>query len=519
MSSSYPPPSWVSPHSWVSPPPPPPPPLFVFRGESVSDHSAKIFSVISHLQTNLTPQALHEQLLKSRIPLGIDLNDLGHAYYGYYWKQGSVANQAQQGSKDQIIARIRANQAQLGSKDQIIAQIRANQANKFNEPLQVPNPTAPGDEPHDRVCDVDYGPNYVMSPHVFAEALRTISPKEMMSQYYHHRLICHNNFNDFLTHMNQTLRTYFETPAYEVGSEMNELLNGIIKCICLRVLSSSSYHYAYKANHILNDVAMKHLLEFYQITRLIHPWNEISFMQHVHMIRKYDVLKNFIASVLDLGPSFMSAHYFTFNQVTPNLLLVLVDNLYKETARFSCAKFPQCITDLKRNISSDVILYSMQLQTELNPEAIVHTGFALLQFLAERIKQDTALSRDTKYDYNVAHKVFTMTGEAIQQLPVATHQREHARFIEFEKKIIDMTRVRKSTSELEKVVRMHPSPFQALIISPLMFRAGHNIRASPPPASLRASPTPVHRTMKRLRNYGGARSKKSAKKFTKTRKS
>jgi hypothetical protein len=206
------------------PPPPLPrgsPPPFEFTGKPLSEHSEQIYNIISKLKTNLTPRELYTELNQLRIPMGIDVNDLGHAYYGYYWKQGSVASQAQQGSV-------------------------ANQANKIKEPFQVPNATAHGDEHHDRVCNVNYAPNkYLMSPDVFAEALRTISPKEMTSQYYHHRLICHNNFNDFLTHMNQTLKTYFVTPAYAVGPPMNQLLNGIIKCICLRVLSRSAYHYAY----------------------------------------------------------------------------------------------------------------------------------------------------------------------------------------------------------------------------------------------------------------------------------
>ena len=204
----------------------------------------------------------------------------------------------------------------------------------------------------------------------------------------------------------------------------------------------------------------------------------------------------FIARLLDLGPSFLSTHYFTFREVTNNLELVLFDDLYGEQAYFACESFPH---GLKRNISSDDILHSMQLlSASPNNKEIVDAGLTLLQFLVNRIKQDNALSRDTKDDYYVVHEVFQMTGEAIDQLPVATHPHEHALFMNFGNEIIAITRVmnskreRKSKrSKREKVysLRMYSSPFQALIISPRMFRAGLRVRASPPP--VRVSPPPV----------------------------
>jgi hypothetical protein len=522
------------------PPPPLPrgsPPPFEFTGKPLSEHSLQIYSIISDLKTNLTPRELYTELNQLRIPLMIDVNDLGHAYYGYYWKQGSVAsqaqqgsvaNQAQQGSKDQIIARIRANkaqqgsvasQAQLGSKDQIIARIRANQANKIKEPFQVPNATAHGDEHHDRVCNVNYAPNnYLMSPDVFAEALRTISPREITSSYYHHRLICHNNFNDFLTHMNQTLKTYFVTPAYAVGPPMNQLLNGIIKCICLRVLSRSAYHYAYIATHELNDNAMKHLLAFYRMTNLIHAWDENSFDQHEKIIHKYDVFKGFITELLNLPYwrlPFLSTHYFTFREVTNDLELVLFDNLYGELAYFTCARFPHCITELKRDISSQDILHSMELQTGVfphNPEAIVTAGLILLQFLVNRITQDNALSRNTIADYNVARNVLKLTHEHLSD---ATHPHEYALFNEFVR-IVMTPQFTNSETAPPPPPRMDSSPFQALHISHHMFRADRNT----PRAYLH--PVNMARSHKRKRQHsGGAKSNRSAKRSirkSKTRK-
>lgn len=494
--SFYPPP----PLPRVSPPPLPrvSPIPFKFTGKPLSEYSVQIYNIISDLKTNLTPRELYTELNQLRIPLMIDVNDLGHAYYGYYWKQGSVASQAQP-IKKQIIARIQA----------------ANKANKIKEPFQVPNATAPGDEHHDRVCNVNYAPNnYLMSPDVFAEALRTISPREITSSYYHHHSICHGDFITFLNHMNQTLKTYFETPAYEVGSEMNQLLNGIIKCICLRVLSRSAYHYEYRATDELNDNAMKHLLAFYRMTNLIHTWDKNSFDQHVKIIHKYDVFKGFITELLNLPfwkLPFLSTHYFTFREVTNDLELVLVDNLYGELAYFTCARFPHCITELKRDISSQDILHSMQLQTGLfprNPEAIVTAGLILLQFLVNRITQDNALSRNTIADYNVARSVLKLTDEHLSD---ATHPHEYALFNEFVR--IVMTRqFTNSETAPPPPPRMDSSPFQALHISRRMFRADHN--APLHRASLYHRSRDGSGSFKRQRS-GGAKSNKSAKPKTK----
>jgi hypothetical protein len=498
-----------------------PPPLhrFEFKGTPLSHNSAGIYSVISQLSSSkLLPHELLSELRKIGKPMGIEDNDLGHAYYSHYWVQ----------RKPSVSLKLNTLSNQI----------------RIKEAREVPTVTKPNVAHADSVCDVDYEPDYLMSPDIFAQALRTISPREMKGQYYHHHLICHTDFDAFLKHMNETLKTYFETPAYNVGHDMNELLNGIIKCVCLRVLSRSSYYYAYRGTREVNDVAMKHLLEFYQMTDLIHAWDEVSFLQHAHMIRKYDVLKRFIAKVLDLdsvGPSFMSNHYFTFQQVTRNLDLVLFDNLYGERAFFACESFPTCITVLKRNISADDILYSMQHSHALNPAQIVDNGLTLIQFLVNRIKQDKALALNTTDDLDVAHEVFHMTGIAIQHLNLAPHAHLRTLYEKLHEELVGVISTSMPLSKRKKVLPLHPiridsEPFQALIISPRMFRAARNIplhRASPAPGSVhRASPAPgsVHRASpppvklgKRTRESGGARSKKSTNKSkirkSKTRKS
>jgi hypothetical protein len=274
------------------------------------------------------------------------------------------------------------------------------------------------------------------------------------------------------------------------------------------------------------------------MTDLIHAWDEVSFLQHAHMLRKYDVLKRFIAKVLDLysvGPSFMSNHYFTFQQVTRNLDLVLFDNLYGERAFFACESFPTCITVLKRNISAGDILYSMQHSHALNPAQIVDNGLTLLQFLVNRIKQDKALALNTTDDLDVAHEVFHMTGRAIQRLNLAPHAHLRTLYEKLQVGVIRMISTSMPLSKRKKVlplpplphpIRIDSDPFQALIISPRMFRAARNIplyRASPAPGSVhRVSPPPV-KLGKRTRESGGARSKKSSNKSkirkSKTRKS
>jgi hypothetical protein len=254
------------------------------------------------------------------------------------------------------------------------------------------------------------------------------------------------------------------------------------------------------------------------MTNLIHEWDENSFDQHVKIIHKYDVFKGFITELLNLPYwrlPFLSTHYFTFREVTNDLELVLFDNLYGELAYFTCARFPHCITELKRDISSQDILHSMELQTGVFPhnhEAIVTAGLILLQFLVNRITQDNALSWNTIADYNVARNVLKLTDEHLSD---ATHPHEYALFNEFVR--IVMTRqFTNSETAPPPPPRMDSSPFQALHISHRMFRADRNT----PRAYLH--PVNVARSHKRKRQHsGGAKSNRSAKRSirkSKTRK-
>jgi hypothetical protein len=393
------------------------------------------------------------------------------------------------------------------------------------------------------VCDAILPYTHMIIPApLFCQVIRNVHPRELKNDYYHDPNICGATFEEHLVMVNARLRAYFLS-----NRDLDDVLSGIKKCLCLRMLSSNMYYYRDNPAGLVPAIAK--LMQFYTLTDFLHASSPDAYHNHLHMIRKYNALKRFIDKVLGLGPSFMSTHYFIFDEITHNLDLGLFDRLYDEPAYFPCADFPQCITELKRNISAENIdvLFSMPIHS-LSHKQIVDNGLILLQFLENRIKQDNALALDTTADDYVAHEVFQITGEAIDQLPVHTHPHEYTLFAKFYKKLLDKIRIsiplkKKKKVILPRPIRMHSVPFQELvqlIISPRMFRAARNSpyrpyrsgsvsvhrpgsvqrmspppsvsvhRASPPPSGSvhRASPPPPSspRTKKRSRSPSPSRS-------------
>ena len=437
----------------------------------------RVAQLLAKLPNNLEPDALlvaiNEPTMGSKGDL--DNDTLGHAYYTLYYG----------------LERPRSSVRPVGTSLLELYGVKpsAAEATSATAAINVVKQTEPAVYAS-AVCDavLQYT---VIPPDVFCQAIRNVHPHELKNDYYHDPNICGYPFNAYLEMVNARLQEYFTA-----NRMLDDVLSGIKKCLCLRILSNNMYHY--RDNPVGLDPAIQKLMRFYTSTHFLHPSSQAAFDSHAHMVLKYHALKRFIDKVLELGPLFMSDHYFIFGEITHNLELSLFDRLYEEPAYFSCANFPQCITDLKRNISADDILFSMQLHSgAVSYEKNVENGLILLQFLVNRIKQDNALSLNTTDDYDVAHEVFQMTGQSIEHLNLAHSKHARTLFAKFDKEIFDMISGMPS-SKRKKVlplpIRIHSTPFQALPISPHMFRA-RNIpihRASPPPVH-RASPPPVHR--------------------------
>ena len=438
----------------------------------------RVASILARLPNNLEPDALlraiNEPTMVSKGDL--DNNTLGHAYYTLYHG----------------LDRPRSSVTPASISLLKLYGVNPSAAAEKAAALNVVKQTNPAVYASD-VCDAILQYNGVIPPDVFCQAIRNVHPRELKNVYYHLNEICGATFEEHLTMVNRRLNQYFL-----FNLNLDDVLSGIKKCLCLRMLSSNMYYY--RDNPARLDPAIAKLMQFYTLTDFLHASSREAFNAHLHMIGKYNALKRFIDKVLGLGPSFMSTHYFIFDEITHNLDLGLFDRLYDEPAYFPCADFPQCITELKRNISAENIdvLFSMPIHS-LSHKQIVDNGLILLQFLENRIKQDNALALDTTADDYVAHEVFQITGEAIDQLPVHTHPHEYTLFAKFYKKLLDKIRIsiplkKKKKVILPRPIRMHSVPFQELvqlIISPRMFRA-RNIpyrsgsvsvhRASPPPS-------------------------------------
>jgi len=436
----------------------------------------RVAAVLENLENNLEPAALlarfdaHTMVSKG----DLDDNTLGHAYYTVYYGHVKPAHSP-------ISAR--------PSRKTLIELYAPRKTKPSPTSLSVVEQTNPAVYASN-VCDEILQYNHVVPPPVFCRAIRNVHPRELKNDYYHDPNICGATFEEHLAMVNRRLRAYFSS-----NRDLDDVLSGIKKCLCLRMLSSNMYYY--RDNPAGLDPEIAKLMQFYTLTDFLHASSPDAYRNHLHMIRKYNALKIFIDKLVALGPSFLSTHYFIFDEITHNLDLGLFDRLYDEPAYFPCADFPQCITELKRNISADDILFSMQLRNHsLNHKQIVDNGLMLLQFFENRIKQDNALALNTTEDDDVAHEVFQMTGQAIQHLPLPLHTHEHTLFAKFDKKLLDKIRMisiplTKKKKVLPLPIRIHSVPFQALIISPRMFRA-RNIpyrsgsvsvhRASPPPS-------------------------------------
>jgi hypothetical protein len=445
----------------------------------------QVAQLFAKLPNDLEPDAL---LSRINVPTmrskgDLDNDTLGHAYYTLYYG----LERPRSSVKPVDISLLKLYQ-QNSAAEATSATAAINVVKQTDPAVYVAS-----------VCDaiLPYTLRIIPAP-LFCQVIQNVHPHELKNDYYHNQTICGSRFDEYLEMVNARLQEYFTA-----NRVLDDVLSGIKKCLCLRILSNNMYHY--RDNPAGLDPAIQKLMRFYTRTDFLHVSSQERFDSHAHMVRKYHALKRFIDKVLELGPSFMSNHYFTFGEITHNLDLGLFDRLYDEPAYFSCANFPQCITDLKRNISADDILFSMQLHSgAVSYEKNVENGLILLQFLVNRIKQDNALSLNTTDDYDVAHEVFQMTGQSIEYLNLAHSKHARTLFAKFDKEIFDMISgmpLSKRKKVLPLPIRIHSTPFQALPISPHMFRARNipygsgsvSVHRASPPSVHRASPPSIHR--------------------------
>jgi hypothetical protein len=225
-----------------------------------------VASVLAKLSNNLEPAALLLALNSNKGNL--DNDTLCHAYYTVYY------------------GREKPKSSVLPSTSSLMGLYGRSDTPSLPPPVVVQ--TDPAVYASD-VCDVVLQYNDVVPQHVFRHAIRNVHPHELKNDYYHRDEICGFPFDAYLGMVNARLHAYFSS-----NRNLDDVLSGIKKCLCLRMLSNNMYHYRDHPAGLVLDPAIVKLMQFYTLTGFLHPSSEEAFGKHAHMIRKYKQLQKII---------------------------------------------------------------------------------------------------------------------------------------------------------------------------------------------------------------------------------
>jgi hypothetical protein len=280
--------------------------------------SDQVAALLGRLPNNLEPHALLSSLNATFGKGGMDNNTLGHAYYTLYY-----------GYVNQFASYVRPESIALFGMFHAAA-ISAKSAKQPS--LHVVEQTNPAVYASS-VCDAILQYNDVVPPDVFCQAIRNVHPHELKNVYYHRDEICGFPFDAYLGMVNARLHAYFSD-----NRNLDDVLSGIKKCLCLRMLSNNLYHYRDHHAGLVLDPAIVKLMQFYTLTGFLHPSSEEAFGKHLHMILKYKQLQKIIEelispnfkkhakarqidsiSIVTVEPSYfeiaIGGHKYRFNQV------------------------------------------------------------------------------------------------------------------------------------------------------------------------------------------------------------
>ena len=260
--------------------------------------SADVDAVLKSLAPNLEPRALLEIRTGAQ-----DINTLGHAYYTHYY--GRTFEPLPLPTSSSL----------LQIYTPALPAARANNVvNQTDPTVYVAS-----------VCDAIL-PHTIIPAQLFCQAIRNMNPHELKNDYYHLDEICGYPFNEYLERVvNARLRDYFAA-----GRSLDDVLNGIKKCLCLRILSNNMYYYREHPDEL--DPAIQRLLHFYTLTNFLHDSSQEVFDSHRHMILNYHQLKGVVEELVT--PEFkggLDASQFRFVRVAmhhrnPNQFVVVISD-------------------------------------------------------------------------------------------------------------------------------------------------------------------------------------------------
>ena len=354
------------------------------------------------------------------------------------------------------------------------------------------------------VCDAILPYTHMIIPaQLFCQVIRNVHPRELKNDYYHDPIICGYPFDTYLKMVNARLQEYFTD-----NRSLDDVLSGIKKCLCLRILSNNMYHYRDHPAGL--DPAIQKLMRFYTSTDFLHASSQEAFSKHAHMVRKYKQLQHVIEELI--STSFKK--YAT--AMSPNIVrIVTVDPAYFELAIGETKNRFNHVQDLQafiqppraharfnpvvppRMSSSDMVhkvqshLYSDHPSYPSyfsNPRLAFDEGIRFMQLLTTRL--DKPLDDRT---YNDLFKIYELTSEALLSLHKYGTQTDD-----------DDEEFFKMMKKIDRYTQKYRRPM--LTSGMVVAVAGPARSPSPLTRKRYRSPSPA-RSEKRPRRRGGAKSK------------
>lgn len=372
--------------------------------------NTRVAQLLAKFPNNLEPDALLSKINVPTMGSKGDLDDdtLGHAYYTLYY------------GLDKPLSSVRPADTSLlklyGAAEATSATAAINVVKQTDPAVYVAS-----------VCDAIL-PHRILPAPLFCQAIRNINPHELKNDYYHLPNICGYPFDEYLKMVNARLQEYFTA-----NRSLDDVLSGIKKCLCLRMLSNNMYYYRDHPSELDIDPAIQKLMQFYTRTDFLHVSSQEAFSKHAHMVRKYKQLQHVIEELI--SPSFKKYA----NAMSPNIVrIVTVDPAYFELAIGETKNRFNHVQDLQafiqppraharfnpvvppRMSSSDMVhkvqshLYSDHPSYPSyfsNPRLAFDEGIRFMQLLTTRL--DKPLDDRT---YNDLFKIYELTSEALLSL-------------------------------------------------------------------------------------------------------
>lgn len=431
--------------------------------------SAKVDAVLKSLAPNLEPRALLEISTGAQ-----DINTLGHAYYTHYY--GRTFEPLPRPTSSSLLQLL----------TPALPAARANNVvNQTDPTVYVAS-----------VCDAIL-PHTIIPARLFCQAIRNVNPHELKNDYYHLDEICGYPFNEYLERVvNARLRDYFAA-----GRSLDDVLNGIKKCLCLRILSNNMYYYREHPDEL--DPAIQRLMQFYTLTNFLHDSSQEVFDSHRHMILTYNQLKGVVEELVT--PEFkgvLDASQFRFDRVAmhhrnPNQFVVVISDRGGGMCELLSPLLPTLqafiasrIRPIPPRMTSNDMLHKVRSYS--NKRTMFDEGIRFMKILIQQVKTgELPLS----HVYDDLTQIYERTADALHHM----HKHNQHKDQDDEALFEIMKRMDRYTRTLR------PRMLTSGMVDWRQFNAAGPARAPSPPATRKRSRSRSRSPSKKQRLNGGAR--------------